>query len=186
MAHHPNSPSNQPTQPQPKEPSARATPTGESPLHMLMQSKDASSLVPIKPLIPIDPRNQFTWSNLFLILSIPALIYLLVGGSLLLYNPLLFAWLYAPRAPIVYGSLWSQPKTLQQIRGELEEKSLIIGDVIKLESGEQIFSILEKETKSIQELRLYQSVSDRGVEKFVSLHKKAIFAFPILKSINYG
>ncbi|MEI6428872.1 MAG: hypothetical protein WCO45_10900 [Pseudanabaena sp. ELA607] len=176
MAHHPNSPSNQPRQPQPKELSARATPTGESPLHMLMQSKDASSLVPIKPLIPIDPRNQFTWSNLFLILSIPALIYLLVGGSLLLYNPLLFAWLYAPRAPIVYGSLWSQPKTLQQIRGELEEKSLIIGDVIKLESGEQIFSILEKETKSIQELRLYQSVSDRGVEKFVSLQTVRIYA----------
>ncbi len=176
MAHNPNCQPDQPLESPLTESSAREISPAHPPLPALMEGHDPSEIKP-KPLRPkIDPRNQFTWSNFFLLVSIPSVTTLLVGGALLLYNPLLFAWLYAPKAPIVYGSLWSQPKTMRQIRGELEDKSLTIGDIVKLESGEQIFSVLEKETKAIQELRLYQAVSDRGVEKFVSLQTVRVYA----------
>lgn len=176
MAHNSNLQPDQPIEPPVTESSLREIAAGKPPLHQLMEGRDTSQNKSRQPKTPIDPRNQFTWSNFFLLVSIPSVALLVVGAALLLYNPLLFVWLYAPRAPIVYGSLWSPPKTIRQIRGELEDRSLIIGDVIKLDNGEQIFSILEKETKAIQELRLYQAVSDQGVEKFISLQTVRVYA----------
>ncbi|CAN1212779.1 hypothetical protein TUMEXPCC7403_21415 [Tumidithrix helvetica PCC 7403] len=116
-----------------------------------------------KPL----PSGQIGWSDLFVMLSIPIVGCGIWLGAQFLSNPLSMSWLYSTQAPIFTPSLWNQPKTLSQIKAELAESQLSLGDSLELKTGEQIYAVLQSENKAIREIRLYHPISDRGSEKLV-------------------
>ena len=63
----------------------------------------------------IDPRDRFTWSNFFIVLSIPFVGGLVGLGIIYLANPLAVGWLASSDAPIFYSnSLWNIPKSIPQ------------------------------------------------------------------------
>ena len=96
-------------------------------------------------------------------------------GAIYLINPLAIKWLASSEAPAFYPkSLWNIPKSLQQIQDELARNQLKLGENYNLKTGEVIYTILEKETQNIREIRLYQMVWDRGVEKFLLVSTKTI------------
>jgi hypothetical protein len=113
------------------------------------------------------PQGNFGWSDLFVILSVPILGCGIFLGVQFLSNPLSLSWLYSTQAPIFTPSLWNQPKTLAQVKAELAESQLILGDSLELKTGEQIYAVLQAESKTIREIRLYHPISDRGSEKLV-------------------
>ena len=122
-----------------------------------------------------DPRDYITWSNVVIVCSIPLLACLIAMGAIYLINPLAIKWLASSEAPAFYPkSLWNIPKNLQQIQDELARNQLKLGENYNLKTGEVIYTILEKETQNIREIRLYQMVWDRGVEKFLLVSTKTI------------
>lgn len=115
-----------------------------------------------------DPRDYITWANLGIVCSIPILAWLIAVGAIYLVNPLAISWLASSEAPAFYpNSLWNIPKSLQQIQDELARNQLKLGENYNFKTGEIIYTVLEKETQNIREIRLYQMVWDRGVEKFL-------------------
>ncbi|MFZ4727846.1 MAG: hypothetical protein ACOYMQ_04210 [Pseudanabaena sp.] len=116
----------------------------------------------------IDPRDRFTWSNFFVVVSIP-LVGSLVGlGIIYLANPLAISWLASSDAPAFYSnSLWNIPKSIPQIQAELGRSFLKLGESYNLKTGETIYTVLETETQNIREIRFYQTIWDRGVEKYL-------------------
>ncbi|MEE3717901.1 hypothetical protein V2H45_14260 [Tumidithrix elongata RA019] len=113
------------------------------------------------------PSGYIGWADLFVILSIPAIGCSIWLGTQFLSNPLSMSWLYSTQAPIFTPSLWNQPKTLAQIKAELAESQLSLGDSLDLKTGEQIYAVIQSENKTIREIRLYHPISDRGREKLV-------------------
>jgi len=116
----------------------------------------------------IDLRDRFTWSNLTIVLSIPIVGGLIGLGLLYLTNPLAISWLISSEAPAFYSSsLWNLPKSIPQIQAELGRSQLKLGENYNLKTGEIIYTVLETETQNLREIRLYQTILDRGVEKLL-------------------
>ncbi|PZV16945.1 MAG: hypothetical protein DCF20_07285 [Pseudanabaena sp.] len=116
----------------------------------------------------IDRRDRFTWSDLFVVLSIPFLGGLVGLGLIYLANPLAISWLASSDAPAFYSnSLWNIPKSIPQIQSELGRIYLKLGERYNLKTGEIIYTVLETETQNIREIRFYQTIWDRGVEKYL-------------------
>jgi hypothetical protein len=127
------------------------------------QSKTARSDLP-----EIDPRDRFTWSNFFVLVSIPLVGGLVGLGVIYLANPLAISWLAPSDAPAFYSnSLWNIPKSIPQIQAELGRSFLKLGENYNLKTGETIYTVLETETQNIREIRFYQTIWDRGVEKYL-------------------
>ncbi|WP_339375467.1 hypothetical protein [Pseudanabaena sp. UWO311] len=122
----------------------------------------------ISDLPEIDPRDRFTWSNFFVVVSIPLVGGLLGIGLIYLANPLAISWLASSDAPAFYSnSLWNIPKSIPQIQAELGRSYLKLGESYNLKTGETIYTVLETETQNIREIRFYQTIWDRGVEKYL-------------------
>ena len=116
----------------------------------------------------IDLRDRFTWSNLTIVLSIPIVGGLIGLGLIYLANPLAISWLAPSDAPAFYSnSLWNLPKSIPQIQAELGRSQLKLGENFNLKTGEIIYTVLETETQNLREIRFYQTISDRGVEKLL-------------------
>ncbi|MCX5935938.1 MAG: hypothetical protein NTU99_14390 [Pseudanabaena sp. LacPavin_0818_WC45_MAG_42_6] len=70
----------------------------------------------ISDLPEIDPRDRFTWSNFFVVVSIPLVGGLLGIGLIYLANPLAISWLASSDAPAFYSnSLWNIPKSIPKV-----------------------------------------------------------------------
>ena len=144
-------------------------------------------------LSEIDPRDLFTWSNFFIVLSIPFVGGLAGLGIIYLANPLAISWLGSSAAPAFYSnSLWNIPKSIPQIQSELERSQLKLGENYNLKTGEIIYTVLESETQNIREIRFYQTIWDRGVEKYLLVSTTTIAGIdeyfvrsPLLKYITY-
>jgi hypothetical protein len=131
--------------------------------NQLVNQEPESSKLP-----EIDPRDRFTWSNLFVVLSIPLVGGLVGLGLIYLANPLAISWLASSDTPVFYSnSLWNVPKSIPQIQAELERSQLKLGENYQLKTGEILYTVLETETQNMREIRLYQSIRDRGVEKYL-------------------
>ncbi|WP_201323490.1 hypothetical protein [Pseudanabaena sp. lw0831] len=116
----------------------------------------------------IDHRDCFTWSNFFVVVSIPLVGGLVGLGLIYLANPLAISWLASSDAPAFYSnSLWNIPKSIPQIQAELGRSYLKLGESYNLKTGETIYTVLETETQNIREIRFYQTIWDRGVEKYL-------------------
>jgi len=141
-----------------------------------------------------NPRDYITWADLGIIGSIPLLAWLIAVGAIYLVNPLAISWLASSEAPAFYpNSLWNIPKSLQQIQDELARNQLKLGENYNLKTGEIIYTVLEKETQNIREIRLYQMVWDRGVEKFLLVSTTTIAGIdeyfvrsPLFKYVTYS
>ncbi|MCX5935939.1 MAG: hypothetical protein NTU99_14395 [Pseudanabaena sp. LacPavin_0818_WC45_MAG_42_6] len=59
------------------------------------------------------------------------------------------------------------PKSIPQIQAELGRSYLKLGESYNLKTGETIYTVLETETQNIREIRFYQTIWDRGVEKYL-------------------
>jgi hypothetical protein len=126
------------------------------------------SEIAISDLPEIDPRDRITWSNFFVVVSIPLIGGLLGIGLIYLANPLAISWLASSDAPAFYSnSLWNIPKSIPQIQAELGRSFLKLGESYNLKTGETIYTVLETETQNIREIRFYQTIWDRGVEKYL-------------------
>jgi hypothetical protein len=122
----------------------------------------------VSDLPEIDPRDRFTWSNFFVVVSIPLVGGLVGLGLIYLANPLAISWLSSSDAPAFYSnSLWNIPKSIPQIQAELGRSYLKLGESYNLNTGETIYTVLETETQNIREIRFYQTIWDRGVEKYL-------------------
>ncbi|WP_434688128.1 hypothetical protein [Pseudanabaena minima] len=116
----------------------------------------------------IDLRDRFTWSNLTIVLSIPIVGGLIGLGLIYLANPLAISWLASSDTPAFYSnSLWNLPKSIPQIQAELGRSQLKLGENYNLKTGEIIYTVLETETQNLREIRFYQTILDRGVEKLL-------------------
>lgn len=116
----------------------------------------------------IDPRDRFTWLDFYFVLSIPVVSGLTYLGLIYLYNPSSISWLAPSEAPAFYSnSLWNAPKSIQQIENELGEVQLKLGEKYGLPKEQSLYTVLETETQNIREIRLYQTIWDRGEEKFL-------------------
>jgi hypothetical protein len=121
-----------------------------------------------KELPEIDLRDRFTWSNLTIVLSIPIVGGLIGLGLIYLANPLAISWLASSDTPAFYSnSLWNLPKSIPQIQAELGRSQLKLGENYNLKTGEIIYTVLETETQNLREIRFYQTILDRGVEKLL-------------------
>jgi hypothetical protein len=158
-------------------PRMESLPESSQPLGDLVK-KDRESLIgdlvnhqpelAVSALPEIDPRDRFTWSNFFVVVSIPLVGGLLGIGLIYLANPLAISWLSSSDAPAFYSnSLWNIPKSIPQIQAELGRSYLKLGESYNLKTGETIYTVLETETQNIREIRLYQTIWDRGVEKYL-------------------
>jgi hypothetical protein len=141
----------------------------------------------------IDVRDRLTFSNLGIVLSIPLLGSLIVVVIIYLANPLAISWLASSDAPVFYSnSLWNIPKSIKQIQSELAQNQLKLGESYNLKTGEIIYTVIEIETQNIREIRFYQAIWDRGVEKFLLVSTTTIAGIdeyfvrsPLLKYITY-
>jgi hypothetical protein len=141
----------------------------------------------------IDVRDRLTFSNLGIVLSIPLLGSLIVVVIIYLANPLAISWLASSDAPVFYSnSLWNIPKSIKQIQSELAQNQLKLGESYNLKTGEIIYTVIEIETQNIREIRFYQGIWDRGVEKFLLVSTTTIAGIdeyfvrsPLLKYITY-
>ncbi|PZU99434.1 MAG: hypothetical protein DCE90_02700 [Pseudanabaena sp.] len=116
----------------------------------------------------IDPRDRLTWSDFYVVLSIPIVSGLTYLGLIYLYNPSSISWLAPSEAPAFYSSsLWNAPKSIKQIQKELGEVQLKLGEKYGLQKEQYLYTVLETETQNIREIRLYQTIWDRGEEKFL-------------------
>jgi len=116
----------------------------------------------------IDPRDRFTWSDFYIVLSIPIVSGLTYLGLIYLYNPATISWLAPSETPAFYSnSLWNAPKSIKQIEKELGGVQLKLGEKYGLQKEQSIYTVLETETQNIREIRLYQTIWDRGEEKFL-------------------
>ena len=147
-----------------------------------------------QPVKQLDPRDRFTWSNLFVIFSIPIVGGLIGLGLICIYNPLAISWLTtSSTAPAFYSnSLWNLPKSIAQIESELKRSQLKLGENYALKTGEIIYTVLERETQDIREVRVYQSIWDRGEEKFLLVSTTTTAGIdeyfvrsPLLKYVTY-
>jgi hypothetical protein len=142
---------------------------------------------------PIDLRDRFTWSNLGIVFSIPAIAGLIGLGLIYIYNPLAISWLKTSTTPVFYSnSLWNLPKNIAQIEAELGKSQLKLGENYPLKTGEVIYTVLEKETQNIREIRLYQTITDQKEEKLLLVSTIPIIGIdeyfvrsPLLKYITY-
>ncbi|NUN65907.1 hypothetical protein HCU40_14380 [Pseudanabaena biceps] len=140
-----------------------------------------------------DPRNRFTWSNLAIVLSIPAIATLMGFGLVCIYNPAAISWLNKPEAPAFYtNSFWNIPKSKKQIQTELAKVQLKLGDNFNLKEDQSLYTVLETETQNIREIRLYQTIWDRGEEKLLLVSTTTIAGIdeyfvrsPLLKYAGY-
>jgi hypothetical protein len=160
----------------------------------LPESLSPSSDAPILEETPeIDLRDRLTWSNLGLVLSIPALAALTGFGLICLYDPTAIGWLAPSESPAFYtNSFWNLPKSQKQIQAELAKVQLQLGETYDLNAGEILYTVLEKETKNIREIRLYQKIGDRGEEKLLLVSTTTIAGIdeyfvrsPLLKYVTY-
>lgn len=158
-------------------PRMESLPESSQPLGDLVK-KDRESLIgdlinhqpelAVSALPEIDPRDRFTWSNFFVVVSIPFVGGLVGLGLIYLANPLAISWLSSSDVPAFYSnSLWNIPKSIPQIQAELGRSYLKLGESYNLKTGETIYTVLETETQNIREIRLYQTIWDRGVEKYL-------------------
>jgi len=84
----------------------------------------------------IDLRDRLTWSNLFVVLSIPLVGGLVGLGLVYLANPVAISWLTSSEAPAFYsGSLWNIPKDIPQIQSELSRSQLKLGENYNVPTG---------------------------------------------------
>lgn len=140
-----------------------------------------------------DPRDRLTWSDLGIVFSIPLLGWLIGVGGIYLVNPLAISWLASSDAPAFYpNSLWNIPKSIKQIQEELGRSQLKLGENYNLKTGEIIYTVLETETQDIREIRLYQTVWDRGTEKLLLVSTMTVAGIdeyfvrsPLLKYATY-
>jgi hypothetical protein len=158
-------------------PRMESLPESSQPLGDLVK-KDRESLIgdlvnhqpelAVSALPEIDPRDRFTWSNFFVVVSIPFVGGLVGLGLIYLANPLAISWLSSSDVPAFYSnSLWNIPKSIPQIQAELGRSYLKLGESYNLKTDETIYTVLETETQNIREIRLYQTIWDRGVEKYL-------------------
>jgi len=144
-------------------------------------------------LVEVDPRDRLTLSNLGIVLSIPIVGGFVVFGLIYLYNPASISWLASSNAPVFYSrSLWNVPKSISQIQSELGRSQLKLGENFNLKTGETLYTVLETETQNIREIRLYQSIRDRDVEKLLLVSTTTVAGIdeyfarsPLLKYITY-
>lgn len=155
---------------------------------------EISSLVLPEPeLVEDDPRNRFTLSNFAILLSIPAIATLMGFGLVCIYNPAAISWLNKPEAPAFYtNSFWNIPKNKKQIQTELAKIQLKLGDNFNLKEDQSLYTVLETETQNIREIRLYQTIWDRGEEKLLLVSTTTIAGIdeyfvrsPLLKYASY-
>jgi hypothetical protein len=144
----------------------KSLPESSKPFGDLVKTDRTTEALPNLP--EIDPRDRFTWSNFFVVLSIPFVGGLVGIGLIYLANPLAISWLASSDAPAFYSnSLWNIPKSIPQIQAELGRSFLKLGESYSLKTGETIYTVLETETQNIREIRFYQTIWDRGVEKYL-------------------
>jgi hypothetical protein len=147
-------------------PRMKSLPESSKPFGDLVKTDRADQALTEPP--EIDLRDRFTWSNLFVVLSIPLVGGLVGLGLMYLANPLAISWLASSDAPAFYSnSLWNIPKSIPQIQAELARSYLKLGESYNLKTGETIYTVLETETQNIREIRFYQTIWDRGVEKYL-------------------
>ncbi len=132
-------------------------------------SEDNSSINQVEiAQVEINQRDYFTWSDFYVVLSIPIVSGLTYLGLIYLYNPSSISWLAPSEAPAFYStSLWNAPKSIKQIQSELGEVQLKLGEKYGLQKEQSLYTVLETETQNIREIRLYQTIWDRGEEKFL-------------------
>lgn len=147
-------------------PRMKSLPESSKPFGDLVKTDRADQALTEPP--EIDLRDRFTWSNFFVVLSIPVVGGLVGLGLIYLANPLAISWLASSDAPAFYSnSLWNMPKSIPQIQAELGRSYLKLGENYNLKTGETIYTVLETETQNIREIRFYQTIWDRGVEKYL-------------------
>ena len=147
-------------------PRMKSLPESSKPFGDLVKTDRADQALTELP--EIDPRDRFTWSNFFVVVSIPLVGGLVGLGLIYLANPLAISWLASSDAPAFYSnSLWNIPKSIPQIQAELGRSFLKLGESYSLKTGETIYTVLETETQNIREIRFYQTIWDRGVEKYL-------------------
>ncbi len=142
----------------------------------------------------IDQLNRLTFSNFGIVLSIPLLGSLIVLVIIYLANPLAISWFASSDAPVFSSNyLWNIPKSIKQIQSDLARNQLKLGESYNLKTGEIIYTVLEIETQNIREIRFYQAIADRGVEKFLLVSTTTIAGVdeyfvrsPLLKYITYS
>ncbi|MFN9227083.1 MAG: hypothetical protein ACK6C7_08810, partial [Pseudanabaena sp.] len=134
-------------------PRMESLPESSQPLGDLVK-KDRESLIgdlvnhqpelAVSALPEIDPRDRFTWSNFFVVVSIPFVGGLVGLGLIYLANPLAISWLSSSDVPAFYSnSLWNIPKSIPQIQAELGRSYLKLGESYNLKTGETIYTVLE-------------------------------------------
>ncbi len=141
-----------------------------------------------------ESRDRLTLADLGIVLSIPLVGWLIAVGTIYLVNPLAISWLASSDAPAFYpNSLWNVPKSIKQIQEELGRSQLKLGENYNLKTGEVIYTVLETETQNIREIRLYQTVWDRGIEKLMLVSTMTISGIdeyfvrsPLLKYATYS
>ncbi len=116
----------------------------------------------------INQRDRLTWADISVVLSIPVVGGLLALGLIYIYNPFAISWLAPTDTPVFQSSsLWNLPKSPSQIEAELKQSLLKLGEKYTLKTGEILYTVLEVETQNIREIRLYQPIRDRGIDKLL-------------------
>jgi len=90
------------------------------------------------------------------VLAIPCVAWSAVWGLHTLLDPL------SSRTPTAEEANFpTVPKTVAQIEGELDFYGLYLGDRLDLSNGEVLYAVMERDFNGMQELRVYQKLTDQ-------------------------
>lgn len=93
-------------------------------------------------------------SNLALILSMPMVGAAIIWGVLALVNPFV---LFKSEVPdVIFREDFNPPKTLAEIKGELTDSQLQLGEKLQLAIADSIYPVLRADNKEIVEIRVYK------------------------------
>ncbi len=77
-----------------------------------------------------------------------------------LINPLSLPWSNLEEPVILPVDQLNPPQTIQQIKTELSDLQLVLGDkLITSSSGYEVYPIIDKDSKSIRQIRIYQTLN---------------------------
>lgn len=111
-------------------------------------------------------------SKIALILSVPLLGLAIYLGGQALTNPAFMPWLqYREGRSLPIAGL-NPPKTIAEIKAELAKSDLRLDEKLPLNITDSIYPVIDRKTKEIQEIRVYQPITAANGQEKLNLVKK--------------
>ncbi len=105
--------------------------------------------------------QSISFSRVSLLLAIATMGACIFLSIQFLVDPLSLPWMSLEEPVVKPIEQLIPPQTLEQIKVELSDSRLLLGDkLIPSISGDEIYPILDQDSKSIRQIRIYQSLTD--------------------------